>query len=357
MKKLIFLCISAALVIFTVIVLNISPVIHNEVSSWEDETCDYYADQYSYSKERTLAQIQGSSTGVSDEDDKEEYLDLLKEQRDRCYRHKAMEGLEYSSLNINILFGFTCVLLGLFNYLNAGNKIDKIISLIGLVSGIIGFVLTFVYIIYSGIIFTQEVVGKKYTSLTTRYSTAIPKANSDGTFLEWDEDKKSYVCIFYEKDNKDSVYAKYSDYGKKYLNYYKKLQYATDDKNYEIIECKQSSSFIVTVSSGTSPGELWNKCRLLNEKKGKFSDLSEDSKEIPFIYSDENGKKLGDCQKLRLSDQSYTNNANKNKYDHWATSIGLCCIISVINIGLAIFGFLLFKDSNGQGDATPISTK
>jgi len=44
-------------------------------------------------------------------------------------------------------------ILGLFLF--SGKNIGKIVGLIGLASGAVGFVLTFVYIIYSGIVFNN----------------------------------------------------------------------------------------------------------------------------------------------------------------------------------------------------------
>jgi len=66
-------------------------------------------------------------------------------------KKKTMDGLEYSAFNINVIFSFICAILGLLLYL--GNSIEKIIGLVGLGTGIIGFVLTFIYIVHSGIIF------------------------------------------------------------------------------------------------------------------------------------------------------------------------------------------------------------
>ena len=39
---------------------------------------------------------------------------------------------------------------------------------------------------------------------------------------------------------------------------------------------------------------------------------------------------------------------NKYVYDRWVTTIIFCCFIAACCIGLAIFGFLLFK-SDGSG--------
>jgi hypothetical protein len=235
MKNLIFLCVSAAITIFTVIVLNNAPIINGVVGGdWYDESCQKYIDLHKYYEDKDPSTL--GIYGVTNADKKKEWLDLLKKGKNKCYRNKAMIGLEYSAFNFNIVFGFTCALLGLFNYLKIGN-LGKIIGLIGLGSGIIGFVLTLVYIIYSGIIFTQDVVNKKFTTLGSEYSGTNPaeqkKIKANGAYAKWDDSKKGYVCLFYEKDNEDSFYLKYSDYGNVHLNYRTKDQYAEKEKNYK----------------------------------------------------------------------------------------------------------------------------
>ena len=219
MKNLIFLCVSTTVVIFTVIVLNNAPIINGYVGDgWYDESCQNYVDLHKYNEDKDPLVI---GHGVTNADKKKEWLDLLKKGKNKCYRNKAMIGLEYSAFNFNIVFGFTCALLGLFNYLKIGN-IGKMIGIIGLGSGVIGFVLTLVYIIYSGIIFTQDVVGKTFTDISTKYTSSgkaeRKKIRGDGVFAEWDDSKKVYVCLFYKKDKPDSLYIKYSDYGNKHLN-------------------------------------------------------------------------------------------------------------------------------------------
>ena len=87
--------------------------------------------------------------------------------------------------------------------LYSGNNIGKILGLIGLASGAVGFVLTFVYIIYSGIVFNNDVVGKDYSSINP-YSGLDLATTSNGAVLEWKNNK--YVCIFYDKDNQDKLY-------------------------------------------------------------------------------------------------------------------------------------------------------
>ena len=53
----------------------------------------------------------------------------------------------------------------------------------------------------------------------------------------------------------------------------------------------------------------------------------------------------------------YTNNQNKNLYDRWLTTLVLGVVIALCNLGLLIFGFLLFKskeDSINEAQTVPI---
>ena len=348
MKNLIFLCVSTAIIIFTVVVLNNAPIINNYIGEgWYDESCQSYVDLHKYNKDKTVLEL--GSYGVLDEDSKKYYLDLLIEGKNKCYRNKAMIGLEYSAFNFNIVFGFTCALLGLFNYLKIGN-IGKIIGIIGLGSGVIGFALTLVYIIYSGIIFTQDVVDKKFTDLyniyddydidsdSSRPRAELKKIRADGAWAKWDDSKKRYVCIFYEKDNLDSLYLKYSDYGNKHLNYLTKNKYPEEKKNYKFFGCYQPSHY--TYSECIDADESNN----ANGQKLKYYDA-------PASSANRNEK--GECDYLYYYDREADDYEKKNIYDRWVTTIVFGCFIFVLDLGLAIFGFLIFKDG-GSSTGSPL---
>jgi hypothetical protein len=220
MKKLVFLCIAIAITTFSVIVLNISPVI-NELGSFDKhENCIEYSDKYNYIKEKAVNELTPEYTDEIrqlplyhplDENEKKQFLDLLKEGENNCKKNKAIVGLEYTSFIINIVFGFSSTFLGLLYFLGVGNNLGKINGFIGLGAGVIGFVLTSIYAIYSGIIFNNNIVGKSFLNFFLKYKEAKPKIDSEGAYMKWDESKDSYVCIFYDQDNKDSLYLKYSD--------------------------------------------------------------------------------------------------------------------------------------------------
>jgi hypothetical protein len=239
MKNLIFLCVATCIFIFSVIVLNFAPSINGLVGKghyniWgspllsfgvADYPCSGYTDEYNDIKD-------GVTPYIGTQEEKEKYLDQLKDGKNDCLRKKAYIGLEYSAFIIDVILSFVCAILGLLLY--SGNNIGKIVGLIGLASGAVGFVLTFVYIIYSGIVFNNDVVGKNYSSANP-YSGLKLATKSDGAVLEWKDNK--YVCIFYDKDNKDKLYRKFSNYGVKYLNYFHLNGKDKDDEYYKYNQC------------------------------------------------------------------------------------------------------------------------
>jgi uncharacterized membrane protein (DUF485 family) len=335
MKELIFLCIASCVFILSVIVLNCAPTINRLIgkgtyknngspltsgtSGWADEPCSQYSNRYNDLKDE-------DETNWKSKEDKEYHLDLLKEGKNVCLRKKAMIGLEHSAFTIDVIFGFVCALLGVLLY--SGNNVGKIVGLIGLGSGAVGFVLTFIYIIYSGIVFNNDVVDKEYDFTTipsttdiNPYSSSLPAIQSDGAFMEWKDD--TYVCIFYDKNNKDKLYREYSHYGNKYLNYYHFNSKDKEEEYYKFHKCFSSSI-------------NWETCKKYDEKTDKKNRIQ---------YTDGNGN-VHDCDKLYYCNGD--TDVRKNLYDSWVTTIVLGCFIFVLDIGLAIFGFLIFNGSKGS---------
>ena len=219
MNKILYLCCAGSILLFSIIVVNIAPYINGIIENsqyWSMDSCKHYSDQYKSDKDKDAAYF-GS------QDAKDETLDQDKKDKNRCERKQAMAGLEYTALNINLIFGFICTLLGFLYFFNIG-EIGKITSYVGIGTGIVAFVLTFVYVIESGLVFND------------RDETPYLKLDSDGAILEWDNNKNSYVCLFYDKDNKDSVHLKYSDYNNKYLGYTKEFNFREEEKNYEFYD-------------------------------------------------------------------------------------------------------------------------
>ena len=307
MQRTLFLVFSSAIVVFSIICLCTAPIINGIISgsgSWGTNNCKKDSDVYKNYKD---------TLGADNELTKD-----AKKARNLCNRQKAMYGLEYSSYIIDVSLGFICAVLGLLHFFDIGKSFQKYSGLIGLITGIVGFVLTLVYIIYSGYIFTKDLAtdhdGSNFADVTTTIfgETRLLKLNGKGAFAKKDGDGGKFKCIYYNKDNKYAILAKYNDLGKKSFNYEKKRKYDT-------------SSDITNCDIG---------------KGAAYTQCSTSETFTSTIYSS--------CDYLYL--ESYASGfGNKYLYDNWVTNIIFGCFIIACNIGLAIFGFLVFKNSDGSG--------
>ena len=75
---------------------------------------------------------------------------------------------------------------------------------------------------------------------------------------------------------------------------------------------------------------------------------------VKVNYYDENNRKQGECDKLFYIPET-TSNEKKDIYDKWVASICISFFISAFDLGLAIFGLLLFIDSKALKDSIPIT--
>ena len=284
-KTVIFLFIAIAILIFSIICVSVAPIMNDileKFTRWGKFNCKYYADQAKYSDSL-------------DEKFKQEKL------RNLCYRQNAMYGLEYSSFIIDLGLGFICAQLALLHYFQIGKSFEKITGLIGLIGGGIGFILTLVYVCFSGYIFNNDAAFKN------------PEDNSDGVLInklysngalykrETPTSTASNKIYPYSNDKSyDSQYIKYKDLGDKQYNYNKKF--------YETYYGLKSSPVHCTNDG--------------------------DDYRCEYIYK-----------------TVYTDNKNKYIYDRWCLSLVLAVFITISNVGLLIFGFLIFK---GNGDSSDI---
>ena len=293
MKKTLFLVLSGAIVIFSIICICSGPIINGVIplaGTWRTQNCQQKADSYKKAKEDNL--------------DKD-IIESRKKAKNKCNREKAMVGLEYSSLIIDVVCGFVCTILGLLHYFDVGKPFEKVTGIIGLATGVIGFILTLVYVIYSGYIFTKD-------PYQDSNSAKLKKIDGDWSFAK--KENNQYKCSFYKDKVDNSLYAKYSDLGKKQYNYNKKKTQEYNDGSSTFRKCQGDVDFC--------DGEF-------------YSDATSTATAL-----------VNNCDYL------YTDPTNQitNKYlfDRWVTTIIFSVFICVCDIGLAIFGFLLFK-SDGSG--------
>ena len=194
-KGFLFFCCACVILLFSIINLSIGPIVSRTVGrDWGRENCKYYVDDYDDEKEKR---------SIDDDEKKYTYQWRI----DRCQRKKAMHDMEYTSFIFDVVIGFVCGLLGLLHYFGLKPDFVSKTGLIGLGCGVVGFVLTFVYVILNGLV---------YTNYYDNYEI-IYKRDGDGAFAE--KEGNVYKCIYFDKKaNVYALYAKYSDLIQKQYN-------------------------------------------------------------------------------------------------------------------------------------------
>jgi hypothetical protein len=227
-----------------------------------------------------------------------------------------MYGLEYASFIFDVICGFVCTLLSFLRYLNIGKGTEKNTGLVGLITGVVGFVLTFLYFVYSAYIFTKDT----YVSNISTMSGAITKKFPNGAIYKIDGTRP-----YLNDKGDDAQYIKYYELGQKQYNYDKEKEFPKDNSEFD--NCRSRTENNSTSLSYPYPSYCSNNGFIIS------SQLS---------YKNNKGKK---CKYL-FYDQSYGFDY-KYKYDNWVTTLVVSNFIMACNIGLSIFGYLLFISDNG----------
>ena len=288
-KGLIFFCCSCAILLFSIINLSVGPIISKRVGyDWGTLNCEEAKDNYDK---------------VKDQDDPDNDIKYNQEYyMHSCQRRKAMHDMEYTSFIFDIVIGFVCGLLGLLHLFELKKEFVPKTGLIGLGCGIVGFVLSFIYVVYNGIVYTNY------------YDSTIYKRNSDGAFAERVEAGK-YECFYFDEiGNKHALIAKYSDLIQKQYNYDKNVQAEFTDHTSERYSCLHNPSDCqdqeyITFSSGSIPTYGGEQCK--------------------YLYADDH---------FSLNEVT-----NKDTSDRFLTTLLLSLFVCLANIGLGLFGFLLYR--------------
>ena len=327
MNKLIFFFISSlSILIISVIAVNISPCINKFLDiTWPYVDCNYYSDSYEIVKKQDFSQI------TNGEKQKETELNKLKKEKTRCQIRQAIYALEYLTFNFNIFFELMCSLLVFLLCLNI-KDVGKFIGHIGIISGILGFIVTVAYVFVSILVFTDI--------------SSIIRIDSDGAALEWNQSLHRYTCIFYKEDNEDEFYFKYSDLNNKYLNYRKDIYFAKEENKlqYQSYDSRKGCTYPTYSSSSYPSGLSLDVCKKLNDKSlansvtffNSYSELTT----LQGYYS--NSERKGDCRKLFVFPID-TNKKYKIFYDRFLATIIAGCLICIFKIFLVVSGFLLCK--------------
>ena len=236
--------------------------------------------------------------------------------------------MEYTSSILNIVIGFICVLLGAYWIQDA--KIPKT-NFIAMGLGLLGFILSFIYIILNGIVYTQY--GD--IDIESRERNYLFKRDEEGAFAEYEKDK-GYKCFYFsEIGDFKSLFAKYSDYIKGQYNYNKQL----NDTFY-----KQTNPEKEGCKFNSSDPSLLVKCMYQEYIKEKITYLDANDPEITH-----------NCTKLYYNENIYYND-DFNRYN-----IGVRFLMSLLmNVFmLPCYGamiFFAFSLSKEASDYTRIKT-
>ena len=308
-KVFVFFCCSCVILLFSIINLCIGPIINRRVdntsisittastsgNSWGTLNCAYLSDQYDQKKK---------DGPIDDKVKKYQYEWKINE----CKRKKGMYDMEYTTFIFDIVIGFVCGLLGLLHYFELKPDFISKTGLIGLICGVIGFIFSFVYVILNGIVFTNY------------YDWEFIKRDGDGAFAEKTGTPGKYKCLYFdEKGNRYSLIAKYSDLINKQYTYkkdrYKSIDTSCIKSNYDtdyIGLCSNSDDGIIDVPTAN----------------------------CEFLYASE-------------IDENYY----KDTGDRFLTTLLLSLFVCFASIGLAIFGFLLFKNPGVASTATEVNVQ
>ena len=175
-----FIC-ACAILVFTIINLSIGPMINKYNSNWALANCAKLEDEYESDKK---------DNPNMDDDTKEEKEIEIRE----CKNKKAMHNMEYTSCIFNVVISFICILLGIHGL---QKEVIPKTGMIGMGCGVVGFILTFVYVIYNGVVSTNYYPNPNY------------KTDGKGAFAEFDGNK--YKCFYFKKKgDTDALYAYYN---------------------------------------------------------------------------------------------------------------------------------------------------
>lgn len=297
-----FIC-SCVILAFSLMNYSLGPAINKKVTwlwSSYDTNCNRISDTFIEKQKTTSMSLKT-------------YRDYLF-QISECKTKVAMYNMEYISFNFNLVLGFICLLVSIYSLQE--KPIAKS-NLIGIVCGIIGFIITLIYAILNGIVFTNY------------YEAGSPlKMESDGAVAEYVEDK-GFRCLYYSDiGNIKAFTAKYSDYIKSQYNYDKELidSYKNNEEKQKCLISKSYSYYI------------------------QYYDVDTCAKKEYLTFSGNYEKYYGNCTKLYLYDED--SNFLSRNYDKYRLGVRFLIVLlfSIFMLpcylALTFFGLKLSSDSS-----------
>ena len=270
--------------IFSIMALSISPIINNisnDFSKWGKHNCKFFSDKLK---------------DIPNLDD----IQKFKKLKNLCHRQKAVYNLEYISFILNTIIGFISIHLSLLLYFQKENSIKKIIGLFELISGIICFIFTFIYICFNSYILNNDIAYKtlEYSDngiITGINDKRIVKLFSNGAIQK--REGNSYISAYENENDDEAIYILYKDLGNKEYNYDKKYY-----ENYKSGE----------VCTNLGGNYYYNNGQMIY---------------CEYIY---------DYPKKEF--------LNKKLYDSWIYTLAFGCIIFSCNLEISLLGLEFFKN-------------
>ena len=302
-KGTLFFCCACFILVLTIVNLSIGPIVSGTV----ENTLNIDAGTLNCKKLKD-AWDKAKDDGYPDDSIKYNQ----KYEYNACQREKGMHDMEYTAFIFDVVIGLICGLLGLLHIFEVKKDFVSNTGLIGLICGIIGFVLTLVYVIFNGLVYTTiyvHVYDENYKTLYKR----------DGDYAIAEKEGNTYKCLYFDhKFNSNSKYPKISDLGKKQYNY-----------DYDIIKDDIAGKF--DNCKDTNTNTIYSTCT--QQEKLDETDtavVAYRTADCPAIYVNTIGNVLGIT--------------NKDLSDRFLTTLILSLFVCLASIGLALFGFLLFRN-------------
>ena len=210
-KNLIFFFISCCTVNFSIIVIYLDSFISNLLNTnLRNKQCQLFKnfDEANYYGEKSTSNQEMKS-------------------KIKTMMHK----FKYISFYINIFFGILCAILSLLHHYNIARRFERYTGLIGVISGIVGIILTSMFIVYNGLLFSNDDFGKDliYNTIATpaknKKKEVVSYKNNKN---EWDNSEKHYYNFYYGQKDEELTYQKYKELCQEYKNN-KKLATNDDD--------------------------------------------------------------------------------------------------------------------------------
>ena len=311
-KGTLFFCCASCILVLTIINLSIGPIVSGALKNIMNEdlgtlNCEKKKDELDEAKDQP---------GVNDDVIKYYY----EYSYNACQRKKGMHDMEYTAFIFDIVIGLICGLLGLLHIFEVKKDFVSNTGLIGIICGVFGFVLTFVYVIFNGLVYTTVYAGTIDISTGPGSIYGVLKRDEDYAIAEKDGD--TFKCLYFDNQaNFFSAFAKFSDLGKKQYNYDKDIK---DD-----VQNGKIPSVCIDTNTDNNGGNFAFKCA----QREKLSITSH----VTSLIS--NG-----CQKIYINSvRSNDGIENKDLSDRFLTTLILSLFVCLASIGFALFGFLLFK--------------